>query len=1093
MPNFLLNWGRRGFTLAALALFFGVSPGFAQTGSIEGTVRDARSNQRIANARLAVQGTNLMTTSNENGYYRLDNVPVGTYTVRVQVIGYNSVVVENARVRPGLPLTIDFELLPAVINLDALVVTGVVGETQTAKLPFDVDQITSEQLQVPQVDAASAIAGKVAGAQVVRASGRPGSAPTILLRGATSINAAGRSQEPLYVVDGVILGSSMVDLDALSIESIEVIKGAAASSLYGSRAASGVVQITTKRGRSLQTEEIRFTARTEAGSNQLPGRFDLTQHHQFRMTPDGSQFIDAATGEACDWLDCSNAPALAGTNAWDTFQDGRWPGTTYDQVDRFFTGGDFFQQYLAAEGRSGSTNFHASYNNMREQGVMPGMEGFLRNNFRVNVDQHVGRAFQLGASSFYSTSTQNNFSEGSGNPMFDLTRIPAGVDLLQLNACPETGECLPWQQPKLLPDGTQDPNDLWLVPDPFNTESENPIYRLLNTRDLRNRARFLGSANVRFRPFDWMSMDGNVSYDRLDNRREYYRPKGFKTMNPDPNTNLGGLRRYHSTTETFNASANVTLTKEFGDLDTRTQFRYLAEWDEYEYWTAGGNRFAVANVPVIDNLDATRVSASSTIEPVRADGYFAISNLVFKDRYILDALVRNDGSSLFGVDERRQWYYRVAGAWRVSEDVALPGIDDLKLRYAYGTAGGRPRFTAQYETYNVAAGAVTPITLGNRELRPEFSQEQEAGIDVMMFGRAGLTVNYANTVTEDQILPVPLLSPTGFQTRWQNAGTLQSKTWEASLDLQLVQTRSVGWSTKLLFDRTRQTITELNVAPFTYGVDGQEMGSVFYAREGEAIGTFYGVRYATSCDDLMGALDCSEFAVNSDGLLVWVGPGGSLTNSQWGTEGPTFGFYGQERTMMWGSPFTGWGVDAFTGDTTSYLPIGKSMPDYNMGVSTTLRFGGLSVYALFEKVQGISVYNQPQQWAIFKGYAGIMDQTGVPENEKKPIGYYDQLYGVAGLRPVNFFVQDASYTKLREVSLRYRFDRDMLAGTPFRFFDGIAVSLIGRNLLTWSSYNGYDPEVGRDGGDTGSAAIARVDGFNYPNFRTFTASIEVNF
>jgi TonB-linked SusC/RagA family outer membrane protein len=1094
MSSWLSYWGRRGFALAALALFFGVSPGFAQTGSVEGTVRDANDEQRIANARVSIQGTNLVTTTNENGYYRIDNVPVGTYTLRVQVIGYNSVQAENARITAGLPLTVDVELLRAVINLDALVVTGVVGETQTAKLPFDVDQITSEQMQVPQVDAVSAIAGKVAGAQVVRASGRPGSAPTILLRGATSINAAGRDQEPLYVVDGVILGESMVDLDALDIESIEVIKGAAASSLYGSRAASGVVQITTRRGKSLTTDDIRFTARTEAGFNQLPGKFDLTQSHQYQMSADGSQFIDAVSGEACDWLECPNRPALSGTDGWDTYMDGVWPGTTYDQVDRFFTGGNFFQQYLAAEGRSGGTNFHASYSNMREEGVMPGMEGFLRNNFRINVDQNMGSAFQVGASAFYSTSEQDDFGEGSGNPVFDLTRIPAGVDLLALNSCPETGTCLDWQQPVYLQDGvTQDPNDVWTVPDPFNDESENPIYRLLNTEDIRNRTRFLGSANVRFRPFEWVSFDGNVSYDRLDSRNQYYRIKGFKTKTTSLNTNLGGLRRSHATTESFNASANVTFTKAFGDLDTRTQFRYLAEWDEFQDWDAGGDRFAVANVPVIDNLDPSRIDASSSLEPVRADGYFGITNLVYKDRYILDALVRNDGSSLFGADQRRQWYYRFAGAWRVTEDLILPGIDDLKFRYAYGTAGGRPRFTAQYETYNVDLGSVSPITLGNRDLRPEFSVEQEAGVDIMAFGRAGITVNYARTVTEDQILPVPLLSPTGYETQWQNAGTLSSKTWEASLDVQLIQTRSVGWTAKFLFDRTRQEITELNVAPFTYGVDGQEMGTVFFAREGEAIGTFYGTKYATSCDDLLGAMDCSDFAVNDDGLLVWVGAGGSLSDPQWGTTGPAFGFKGQDRTMMWGSPIIGWGIDELSGDTTSYLPIGKTNPDYNLGFSTTLRFGGLSVYGLIESVQGIQVWNQPQQWAIFAGYSGIMDQAGVPEADKKPLGYYDQLYGVAGLRPVNFFVQDASYTKLREISLRYRFDRDALAGTPLKFFSGIAVSVIGRNLITWSSYNGYDPEVGRDGGDTGSAAIARVDGFNYPNFRTFTASVEVNF
>jgi hypothetical protein len=241
-------------------------------------------------------------------------------------------------------------------------------------------------------------------------------------------------------------------------------------------------------------------------------------------------------------------------------------------------------------------------------------------------------------------------------------------------------------------------------------------------------------------------------------------------------------------------------------------------------------------------------------------------------------------------------------------------------------------------------------------------------------------------------------------------------------------------------------------------------------------------------------MDCSEFAVNDDGLLVWVGSGGSLDSPQWGMTGPTFGFNGQNRTLEWGSPFVGWGLDGMTGDTTNYVPIGKTTPDYHLGLSTTYRWGGLSLYGLLEYYPGITVYNQPQQWAVFRNTAGIEDQSGVPEGQKKPVGYYERLYGVVGLTPVNFFVQDASFAKMREVRLSYRLSRDQLQNVAFlRPFEGISLSLIGRNLLTFSNYNGYDPETGRGGGGTGSAALARVDGYDYPNFRSITAAIEVNF
>jgi TonB-linked SusC/RagA family outer membrane protein len=1076
----------------------------AQGGRIEGTVRSITGDP-LVNARVAVVGRTFSATTDARGFYRISDVPPGTYSVRGTLVGYSPVTVSNLTVAAGLPVTANMEMTQAVVSLEEVVITGTIGETRKADLPFTVASIKSEDLPVPRSDALSTLQGKVAGAIVVSGSGRPGAASTILLRGATAIDASGRSQEPLYVVDGVILGSSMVDLSSLDVESVEIVKGAAAASLYGSRAASGVVQIRTRRGASLAEDQVNFTVRSEYGINQLPGKFDLAKHHQFQMNTAGTKFLQKVGNNLveCDWLDCTGwryaGQLMTGVgadtlgNQWNTIQDLSWPGTTYDQVERFFDGGNMAQQYVAAEGRSGNTNFHASWSNLRQQGVMLGQDGDARNNFRVNVDQSIG-AFGIGVSAFYGYDKQ----DAASGALFDLTRMPAGVDLLTLNRCPTAGCTMTWQEPRLLSSGQQDPNDVYLQPDPFNNESANPLYTALNDNNFAYRGRFLGSASARWSPLSWVSFDATASYDRLDYRRQNYTFKGYKSTTNSQNTMLGNMLRRHELQQAFNASADVTLSKTFGDLVTRTQFRYLAEFDDYEFTQASGARFAVAEVPTLDNLDPTTVSATSGLQPVRADGYFGIANLVYKDRYILDGLVRNDGSSLFGPDARRQWYYRLAGAWRVGRDLNLSGVDELKVRAAYGTAGGRPNFAAQYETYSVSGGQVSPVTLGNNDLKPELSKELEAGIDLLMFGRVGVTVDYSRRKTSDQLLRVPLPAFAGFTTQWQNAGTLEGNTWEATVDLAMVQTRNVRWTAKVLFDRTRGKITELNVPPFTYGGFGGNSTDVFYAREGENVGTIYGYKYATSCGDLLGGAGvttCDEFAVNGDGLLVWVGPGGSLSNPRWGTTSPfTFGFLGQRRTLNWGSPVLGWGLDPMTGDTTNFLPIGKTNPDFHFGLSNSLRVGGLSVYGLVEWTQGFTVYNVPQQWSIFKTYAGIMDQADKADADQKPVGYYNDLYGIAGLSPVNYFVQDGSFAKIREISLTYRFDREQLARIGFlRPFDGLTVSLIGRNLLTFSDYNGYDPETGSGGGDTGSAAIARVDGYQYPNFRTFSASIQVNF
>ncbi|MEJ2187682.1 MAG: TonB-dependent receptor, partial [Gemmatimonadota bacterium] len=760
--------------------------------------------------------------------------------------------------------------------------------------------------------------------------------------------------------------------------------------------------------------------------------------------------------------------------AWNTVQDVAWPGQTYNQVERFFKTGEYLQNYVAAEGRAGSTNFHVSVSNLQDGGVMPGMKGFDRTNFRVNVDQAMNEKIQVQASAFYSQSTQGQFPETQGNPLFDLTRMPAGVDLTS--------------------DDPNAPGELVLNVDPTNAESPNPLYQMYNRKYTEDHSRYLGSANVRYSPTTWMDIDANGSYDRLDLDQQDLYPKGYRTINPSATTNNGNLYKYHNRHEAINASVTATFRHDFGEnIRNRTQFRYLYENQDRQWYDAYGYQFAVANVPTFDNINQDNVTAGSYSNTIRADGYFAITNFDMYDKYVIDALVRNDGSSLFGADQRRQWYYRIAGAWRLSQEpfFNVPGINELKLRYSLGTAGGRPRFEAQYETYNVGGGRVTPVTLGNKNLKPEFSKEQELGLDAAMFdNRLSLGLTYAFSTTKDQILPVPQPAYTGFSTQWRNSGTIESKSYEATLDYRLIDTRDFTWSAKVLFDKTDSKITDLYVPPFNYGVGGQGLGSVFYAREGERIGTFYGTHYATSCADLPEGVSCDGFNVNDDGYLVWTGPGG-FADPQWGTDSST---KIRGSAVKWGTPFAGECTDRSTGERTLFCPVGNSVPKYNLNFSTNLTYKGINLYALVSHSSGFDVYNQPLQWGTFKRYSGIMDQTGIPQAQQKPLGYFDALYGVSGLQPSNAFVEDATFTKLREVSASYRFNADQLANIPgLDRINGLGISVTGRNLFTITDYRGFDPEVGKGGGDTGSAAIARVEGYQYPNFRTWTAALEIIF
>jgi hypothetical protein len=245
--------------------------------------------------------------------------------------------------------------------------------------------------------------------------------------------------------------------------------------------------------------------------------------------------------------------------------------------------------------------------------------------------------------------------------------------------------------------------------------------------------------------------------------------------------------------------------------------------------------------------------------------------------------------------------------------------------------------------------------------------------------------------------------------------------------------------------------------------------------------------------------------VNDDGYLVWVGGAGSTDNGWdtytdedgnqqhwWGTTAPVTI---RGANIRWGTPFQGEGDDPITGERTTFLPLGRAMPDFSVSLANTFTWKGLSLYGLLQSHQGYHVYNQPLQWAVFQSYAGIMDQSGVPDDrQKKPMGYYSAIYGASGLQPSSAFVDDASFVKLQEVSLRYQIPSSILGRLPVASgLGGLGLTVVGRNLLTWTDYDGYDPDVGRTGGGTGSAVLARVDGYDYPNFRTVTFGIDITF
>jgi TonB-linked SusC/RagA family outer membrane protein len=1015
-------------------------PAFALAqGGITGTVTDSQTGDPLPGSTIYLVELDRGASANVDGEFTFDDVPSGSYTMRVTFVGYSRY---STQVTVGETMvTQNVELRPDLFGLDEVVVTGVVRDTERSNVPFSVNTVLSRDLElVPSVTAESAIRGKVAGVTVRQGSGQPGTAPSVMLRGATTLTG---SNEPLWIVDGVILGHDAVDIESLDIESVEVIKGAAASSLYGSRAQNGVIQIRTKRGGDLAEGTTRITLRNEVGIADIPGSVDINMSHAFEDFE-------------------GRVPHT--TNPHHLVFDREYPVETYNHLDRFYDPQLSYTNYLSVSQRIGATNYMASFTNNHQSGVIEGLDGYSRQNVRLNLDSQLRDNLSLSATGYYAISERDEVQQGG--PFFSILFTEPSIDLLAEDA-----------------DGR-----LLVQPAPYIIEN-NPLYDIRYNDRTDGRNRVMGSFDARWQPIEWFELAADLSYDRSDRSATRIWPIWWDRI--DQNVNEGGSifldNRFN---EALNTSINATFYQDFGSLATRTQLRMLAEQQEFRYHQTQGRGFAVKNIPRLDLTEQSRVNYSNWVQEVRSEGYYFITNLNYDNRYITDFLIRRDGSSLFGPDERWHTYFRASGAYRLSEEDWFDSdvINDLRVYASYGTAGGRPSFTAQYETFAVGSGGIfSKGTLGNPALKPELSKEFETGIDIGFLDRFYFDLTYARTHSSNQILNLPLLGYLGFNNQWVNAGTVESNSWEASLRAFAIQQRDVSLSFNLLFDMTRSRITEFEPPAQRFGPDVQG-GNVFYRRAGEDVGTFYGTRWVENKGNLPPNLQGYDnyFDVNDDGYVVPVGAGntwrdgwGSTADEHlWGTE-----VVADDGTVlgMWGLP-----VAYQDEDGNDFVRIGRALPDFQLSFSSNFRYRGLTLYALFDSQVGGEIYNQTRQWPYRDQMHGDIDQRGKPEAEKKPNSYYQRLYNVNSSS--SHFVEDGTYVKLRELAVRYSFDHAALQPVFGDAINRIQFSLIGRNLLTWTNYTGFDPEVGLE-----EASILRFDAFSYPNYRTISASLEIQF
>jgi|KBSSwiStaDraftv2_1062776.scaffolds.fasta_scaffold16968_2 TonB-linked SusC/RagA family outer membrane protein len=1107
-----------------------VAPAQAQSATFRGKVTSEKSGEPLVGAAVGLSELQLSVLTNAQGNFVL-TVPAArvngqSVTLVARAIGYKSV----SRIISSLTAgerVLDFGLGADINKLEEIIVTGVMEGVERQKVPFAVGRLTQEDMPVSASNPLTLLAGKVAGVRVAATSGFPGGSPEIQLRGPTSINANGRGQGPLIIVDDAVMNvGSLQELGALDIESMEVVKGAAGASLYGTRAANGVITIRTKRGLTGQ-DGVKFNVRSEYGFSDLNStNYGQPANHPLQLDETGKRFCIAVSGsQPCartidfmtemyrinnvnaDTVRTPQSVVYNTPNANDLrniFQAQIWPNQYYNSLAQVATRNPVVMTAIDATGKVGSVGFYVSGSYTDEAGAIKFLNGSQARRGRVNLDYNARADLKISVSTMYDHQTTDLNSGGSSNggifgqlmrgalPGFDYTaKDTLGRYLVRSGG---TG---------FRPTGNG--AGTFLYDASGNLFSD------------RTANRFLGSMTAKYFPADWVTFEGTFAYDNRSRTDNTYFVKGYRTFATSSSLNNGQQSIGNLVDESVNGALTATFRKKLG-TDLNGKFSLRGVYDENVTTSNGvsGQVYLVKDVYQIDNL-STQFSGSSSRFQVKNVGLFSGASLDYKDRYVVEGSFRYDGSSLFGSGHRWSPFGRISAVWQVANEPFWKGggiIDELRFRASRGTAGSTPPFSAQYEVFTVQQTGISASQAGNKQLRPETTTEVELGTDFTLFRKLGVEFTFAHGVTKDQILPVITPASVGFASQWQNAGTLDNKTLEVALNLPLVNSKNLYWNMRGTWDKTRTHITELFVPDFIYtGGTGQGTGSFFLMTANKEkqngfaknrYGNIYGRKFYKTCADLPTSVqsDCGDgksYQVNDKGWLVWVGAGNTwrdgITKNLWTTTLPA-SESPWNYALAWGHPIVDRPLKGEPGEGVGKNQIlGNVFPDFRFTFTNDIQYKRLTLYTLLDATMGQEINNQGEGWGLLDISSSYFDQAKNTVETAKPVGYSwraggPESTGTGGfydlLGPNNYVVETASYAKLREVSLTYKVGR----------VGGIGdwtVGLIGRNLFTITNYTGLDPETGVSGGSTGSGLINQTDAFGFPTLRSFTFSLSTRF
>jgi TonB-linked SusC/RagA family outer membrane protein len=969
---------------------------------ISGTVTSTEDGLSIPGVSIVVEGNpTIGTTTDIDGKYNL-TVPSSAETLIFSFVGMEA---QNVTIN-GRSM-IDLQMESAVLAIDEVFVVAY-GTTKKESFTGSAASINAEKLAaVPVVSIDQSIAGYIPGVQSGSSSGQPGSLSNLRIRGTGSINS---SSEPLYIIDGVAMvttdvgsfgtssSSALASLNPNDIKSITVLKDAAAASLYGSRAANGVILITTKSGKSGDTK---FSFKAETGSSNfaipLAELASPAETYEYKLEARENQYL---------YYGYTAAQAAQGAQDdmafyFPTYDPNR-PDSDYNWRDRLFRTGKTNSYELNASGGTESTTFYTSFSSFSSEGVAVGSD-YERLTGRLKLDHKANDYLTFGINASVDYTEQNTIPSNSlyyKNPMWATNSFL--VNLVPI-------ENLDGSYSEI--QGGSYPN---LAGDAGKTMQKDKIYHSSN--------QIYAEIDI----IEGLKFRSTLGYDfRLTKGHQYWSPASNDGASYDGYV----FRDDYARTLITNTNL-LTYSKTIADKHT-IGILIGEETEDYSYEdiAAAGQGFPNDYTNTLD-VSATPLTAYSHTNQSVLNSYFSKLDYNFDNKYYVSGSYRRDGSSRFGADTRWGNFWSVSGSWRVSEEAFLSNLNWLnnwKIRGSYGVNGNLPTARqgslALYEYgygYNGTPG-MTNAQIENKDLKWEKNSNLSIATDIKVFDFLSLEVEYFSRVTSDLLLQVPVSRVTGFSTYWANIGEMKNTGIEATLGTVNVSKGDFVWTTDFTFYHYKNEIVKLY-----NGEDIQDFP--FILREGESFNTFY-VRDWAGVNPETGAgqwyvLDEDENRVDVDG--------DGLSDVTESTGGAAKGIVGCADPDLIGS----------INNTLSYKGFDFSfLFTYKIGGDS---YGDLDYYLYAD---GENVNN-----AVTK--VAYDDRWQNPGDNKLPIVIQ------ANPQHTNYNssrrLHDASYLRLKNITLAYNLPKAWAQKVKL---DNVKVYATGVNLWTWAAYDQYDPEV----------------------------------